>query len=727
MPDDQRGGSAALYPEQRRHAWRSLPGRASGPWLFGLFALLAAHFAWAGVLAVDGAAHWPMSLARQVTVYEDAAGTATWETVAAMATDPQGGFRPGIARTRPGHTKSAWWTHFAVVNQGARPLTLIFTQETTNLDTLDYHVERNGAWSHLAMGLKAPERMRYPGLARLQAVPLDLQPGEQVRVLVKAQGDSIFLLQPRLYTRGTFLGSENRLTLWNAAFFGSLLAVAWCGLLIALFTRNGSFGLLALLCLAVFVYEASLRGYAGLYFWPSAIEWNLRSARVAGCLALSIFLFMVLHVARREHIAWPAERYYYGLAALEALLAAAGLVGDPYVIGRMGVLLAMVYGLSLPVAAVLLARRAASAGRFTLPGRLTILTGALLLAHIALRTLEQIGAMPEGFAMRGLQDTAGHPAFGLLGLLLNLSALIGWIALIRKQRKDARAALDFWQDKEQDRLKESVARQTAAVARALHYAGEKSRRHSETLDYLGHELRAPLAAIAEPPDAPREGEPCDAAGRPHAAQRLAGHQLAMLDELIDYAGGGGRQADIRPKVVELRGLLADLADYAGTLCARSGNRFEHAISAALPARVVTDGRRLQQILANLVANSVRFTRGGTLRLEADAIRIAGAWRLGFTVSDTGSRLEAADGRPVLQAGSPLQAGRGGVGLGLFIAQRLVDNMGARLELAAAPDGGNRFRFQVVAQDADLAAGRAAGEAGAQDRAGPSPTLAPTVP
>src|SRR3546814_1431892 len=50
-------------------------------------------------------------------------------------------------------------------------------------------------------------------------------------------------------------------------------------------------------------------------------------------------------------------------------------------------------------------------------------------------------------------------------------------------------------ERESERLKEQVAIQTEALNRSLLYANEENRRKTETLSYVGHDLRAPLATI----------------------------------------------------------------------------------------------------------------------------------------------------------------------------------------------------------------------------------------
>lgn len=126
-----------------------------------------------------------------------------------------------------------------------------------------------------------------------------------------------------------------------------------------------------------------------------------------------------------------------------------------------------------------------------------------------------------------------------------------------------------------------------------------------------------------------------------------------------------------------------------------------------------DPLRLQQVLANLVSNALKFTEQGAVEL---AVRVApGApVRLHFSVRDTGIGMSAEEiGRlfqPFTQADSSTTRRYGGTGLGLAISKRLVEGMGGKLDVESAPGQGSTFRFTAtlaLAAEAEHAAHRAA--------------------
>ncbi|MEX3422887.1 hypothetical protein H0911_29040, partial [Bacillus sp. HSTU-bmb18] len=64
-------------------------------------------------------------------------------------------------------------------------------------------------------------------------------------------------------------------------------------------------------------------------------------------------------------------------------------------------------------------------------------------------------------------------------------------------------------------------------------------------------------------------------------------------------------------------LLDAVAKEAAPIAARQDNRFELRVSDSVPAVLEMDGKRVRQVLSNLIDNAAKFTRGGVLTLTAD--------------------------------------------------------------------------------------------------------------
>jgi two-component system sensor histidine kinase BarA len=118
--------------------------------------------------------------------------------------------------------------------------------------------------------------------------------------------------------------------------------------------------------------------------------------------------------------------------------------------------------------------------------------------------------------------------------------------------------------------------------------------------------------------------------------------------------------------------------------------------AAEAGRVRTDASKLKIIVKNLVGNALKFTESGEVSVRA-TYDIDGA-HLHFLVTDTGSGIAAEDLAHIFdmfrQAGNGQHLG--GVGLGLYIVKRFVEQLGGEIHVASAPGSGSTFAVSIPA-------------------------------
>ncbi|MFB9244659.1 HAMP domain-containing histidine kinase [Massilia antarctica] len=214
---------------------------------------------------------------------------------------------------------------------------------------------------------------------------------------------------------------------------------------------------------------------------------------------------------------------------------------------------------------------------------------------------------------------------------------------------------------------------------------------------VSHEMRTPLSALSmrievllkTVPDLPSKVEAGLTAMRVHIGQ-----EAAMIDDLIDAARTLTGQMSITRTPVVLGQVLRD------ALSTVEGNASEkHIVLAVTPpdhgdqVHLEADGRRLQQVLWNLLFNAIKFTpRGGTIRIDISQ----GAEQVEIAVSDSGQGI-AADDLPHVFGAFNLQrhANAAGLGLGLYIARHLVELHEGSLSVASAgKDKGTTFTIRL---------------------------------
>jgi signal transduction histidine kinase len=227
---------------------------------------------------------------------------------------------------------------------------------------------------------------------------------------------------------------------------------------------------------------------------------------------------------------------------------------------------------------------------------------------------------------------------------------------------------------------------------------------------LSHDLRTPLqtlrltCAVLEELVLPGT-DLADSLGVLRSAAQRAG-QIAL--ELLDCCRGPaprGRAGEVR--WFPLEPFLKTLADEQAVSAQAKGLVLDAELAAARGWEVRSDPVRLGRILANLLVNAIRYTpRGGV------ALRIG--WRdeeaqrlLVMSVIDTGPGISEEERESIFHPHERGSAGReddsGGSGLGLAVVDRLVEELGLRVELDSRSGHGSTFHLLVPAPLLRLAA------------------------
>jgi signal transduction histidine kinase len=301
---------------------------------------------------------------------------------------------------------------------------------------------------------------------------------------------------------------------------------------------------------------------------------------------------------------------------------------------------------------------------------------------------------PAAPAEAALRRSLGALA-ALLVIVLVASSLFAW--LIARRLSEAMSAERLARlsagraerpraEAERDRLlgEESRARQQAEAA---------SRAKDEFLGMLGHELRNPLGAIGS---AVRVIERLPSGSADHKAARdIIGRQTAHLAKIVDDLLDVGRVVSGR---ILLRRNLVDLAQAtaaAGATVRAAQQPERHQWDLDLDTVLVSaDPTRVDQILANLLENAVKFTPAGgriSVRLKAQASEAV------LTIEDTGPgiRTELLPHVFDLFAKDATGPERGGLGIGLALVRRLVELHGGSVT-AENTASGARFTVRLPA-------------------------------
>jgi PAS domain S-box-containing protein len=271
-----------------------------------------------------------------------------------------------------------------------------------------------------------------------------------------------------------------------------------------------------------------------------------------------------------------------------------------------------------------------------------------------------------------------------------------WIAESVSVVRNAQGAIDHFEGVATDiTVKREAARALQAAKEA---ADAASRAKSYFLASVSHELRTPLNGILGYTQILRRDPALGEKQRDgvRVIHESADHLLALINDVLDLS-------KIEAGRIELHAADFDLAAFAagmeGVFTPRAREKsilFETALAKDLPAWVRGDEQRLRQIVFNLVANAVKFTKTGGVVFS---VQRTNEGSLRFSVSDTGPGIAPEDQaklfEPFTQVGNKAGAAASGTGLGLAISRSLVERMGGRLHVESKPGWGSRFWFEVT--------------------------------
>ncbi len=337
----------------------------------------------------------------------------------------------------------------------------------------------------------------------------------------------------------------------------------------------------------------------------------------------------------------------------------------------------------------LLHRNPMSPGRGTLTGRVA-LEGKTI--HISDVLDDPEYSFKEGRDVGGYRTALGVP-------LIREGVVIGVLALARSAPRPFSA--------QQIELAETFADQAVIAienVRLFDEIQDKSRQlevasqhKSQFLANMSHELRTPLNAILGYTELIADGVYGQPSEKMMAVlKRLESngkHLLGLINDVLDLSKIEAGQLVLELSDYSLEDIAQTVRSTLEPLATDKKLAFKVEVAAKLPAGH-GDGRRLTQVLINLVGNAIKFTDAGEVAIKA-AIE-NGSFHV--AVHDTGPGISPTDQAKLFQefqqADNSITRKKGGTGLGLAISKRIIEMHGGRIWINSAVGQGSTFTFTL---------------------------------
>ena len=252
-------------------------------------------------------------------------------------------------------------------------------------------------------------------------------------------------------------------------------------------------------------------------------------------------------------------------------------------------------------------------------------------------------------------------------------------------------------------------KQTETVVQEKELAEAANKAKSEFLANMSHEIRTPLNGIIGFTDLLMKTNLGVTQHKYMTTISQSAHSLLdIINDILDFSKIEAGKLDLYIEKYDINEMLAQVIDLILYESNQKNLKLELNIAADMPKYFWLDSVRLKQILINLLANAVKFTERGAIKLEVSVIEKIDDFNatIRFAVIDTGIGILEENKKKIFKAFSQEDSSTtrkfGGTGLGLTISNQLLGLMNSRLQLESTIDLGSTFYFDLTLKTSDEA-------------------------
>lgn len=222
---------------------------------------------------------------------------------------------------------------------------------------------------------------------------------------------------------------------------------------------------------------------------------------------------------------------------------------------------------------------------------------------------------------------------------------------------------------------------------------------SEFLANMSHELRTPmngilgLAEILQGTELTEDVRECV-----DAIHSSGMNLLSIVNDILDLSKIEAKELEIEKYPFKIKDTLKNIKDVTSLSAARKNLNYDINLNMNVPDWLVGDGKRIQQIIFNLVGNAIKFTEKGRISVSLDWKEMNGKNSLMIQVQDTGIGIPDEFHKHLFnkfsQADTSISRKFGGTGLGLAITKYLVEMMGGSIGFTSKVNHGTIFYITI---------------------------------
>lgn len=242
----------------------------------------------------------------------------------------------------------------------------------------------------------------------------------------------------------------------------------------------------------------------------------------------------------------------------------------------------------------------------------------------------------------------------------------------------------------------------SGLENSLREAKEASEAKSNFLASMSHELRTPMNGIIGYIELIEQDSFDDMAELKSfisKAKSAADSLMRIINNILDISKIEAGKMELDDTPFSIQEVVTDTVSVVSVLAKEKDLTLNVSLDSRIPHILSGDPLKLQQIMYNLLSNSIKFTSRGSISLDISLRSVENGFAdVFFQVSDTGAgipneKLELLF-RPYSQIKDIYTRGAGGTGLGLRICKEIIAMMGGTIEVESTPGQGSRFFFNL---------------------------------